>query len=81
MEETIKNCAEKVPVDERISLVIGEGKINYVPHNGIYHPKKPSQMRVVFDCSAMYKGTSLNKNLLPGPDMTNSLTSVLGRFR
>ena len=81
MEETIKNCAEEVPLEERINSAIGEGKINYVPHHGIYHPKKPSQIRVVFDCSATYKGTSLNKSLLSGPDMTNSLTGVLCRFR
>ena len=40
MEETIKNCAEEVPLEERINSAIGEGKINYVPHHGIYHPKK-----------------------------------------
>ena len=81
MEKTIKNCAVEVPLEERINSAIGEGKINYVPHHGIYHPKKLTQIRVVFDCSAMYKGTSINKNLLSGPDMTNSLTGVLRRFR
>ena len=81
MEETIKNCAEEVPLEERINSAIGEGKINYVPHHGIYHPKKLSQIRVVFDCSATFKGTSLNKSLLSGPDMTNSLTGVLCHFR
>ena len=40
MEETIKNCAEEVPLEERINSVIGEGKINYVPHHGIFHAKK-----------------------------------------
>ena len=81
MEETIKNCAEEGPLEERNNSAIREGKINYVPHHGIYHPKNASQIRVVFDCSATYKGTPLNKNLLSGPDMTNSLTGVLRRFR
>ena len=80
MEETIKNCAEDVPLEERINSAIGKGKINYVPHHGIYHPKKASQIRVFFDCSATCKGTSLNKNLLSRPDMTNSLTGVPCRF-
>lgn len=53
----------------------------YLPSFGVYHPKKPSQMRVVFDSSALYKGVSLNKVLLTGPDLNNSLLGVLMRFR
>lgn len=29
----------------------------YIPHHGIYHPKKPEKLRVVFDCSAKHRGT------------------------
>ncbi|XP_054872902.1 uncharacterized protein LOC111584426 [Amphiprion ocellaris] len=53
----------------------------YIPHHGIYHPKKPEKLRVVFDCSAKHKGTSLNEHLLSGPDMINNLTGILVRFR
>ena len=53
----------------------------YVPHHGVYHPKKPDKIRVVFDCSAPFKGETLNKHLLTGPDLTNNLFSVLCRFR
>lgn len=53
----------------------------YIPHHGIYHPQKPDKLRVVFDCSAKYCGTSLNEHLLPGPDMINNLTGILIRFR
>jgi len=53
----------------------------YIPHHGVFHPKKPDKIRVVFDCSAEWKGTSLNKQLLSGPDLTNLLIGVLIRFR
>ncbi|XP_061166266.1 uncharacterized protein LOC133175165 [Saccostrea echinata] len=53
----------------------------YLPVFGIYHPKKPGQIRCVFDSSATFKGVSLNSVLLSGPDLTNSLIGVLMRFR
>ena len=57
------------------------GKIWYLPHFGVYHPRKPDQIRVVFDSSAEFQGVSLNKELLSGPDLMNSLSGVLIRFR
>ena len=56
-------------------------KIWYILHHGVYHPKKPNKIRVVFDCSAEFKGETLNKHLLQGPDLTNNLVGVLFRFR
>ncbi|KAK0152254.1 hypothetical protein N1851_006383 [Merluccius polli] len=53
----------------------------FIPHHGIYHPKKPGKLRVVFDCSAKFHGISLNDTLLTGPDLINSLVGVLCRFR
>ncbi|KAK3727738.1 hypothetical protein QZH41_005197 [Actinostola sp. cb2023] len=53
----------------------------YIPHHGVYHPKKTDKIRVVFDCSAEFAGQSLNRHLLQGPDLTNSLVGVLCRFR
>ena len=32
----------------------------YIPHHGVYDPSKPRNIRVVFDCSAQFAGTSLN---------------------
>ncbi|KAI3351066.1 hypothetical protein L3Q82_005633 [Scortum barcoo] len=58
-----------------------EGERWYIPHHGVRHAKKPDKLRVVFDCSARYKGTSLNDHLLSGPDMLNNLCGVLIRFR
>ena len=53
----------------------------YLPHHAVFHPQKPDKVRVVFDCSAKFQGTSLNDQLLQGPDLTNTLVGVLTRFR
>ncbi|KAM4591910.1 uncharacterized protein PAE49_019480 [Odontesthes bonariensis] len=53
----------------------------YLPTFGVYHPRKPDQIRVVFDSSAKHLGVSLNDVLLTGPDLNNSLLGVLMRFR
>ena len=58
-----------------------DGENWYLPHHGVYHPKKPKKIRVVFDCSAKFKGSSLNDHLLTGPELTNELIGVLMRFR
>ena len=44
-------------------------------------PHKPSKLRVVPECSAELNGRSINKKLLPGPDMSNKLVGVLTKFR
>ena len=28
----------------------------YIPHHGVYYPKKPPKIRVVFDCAIEFKG-------------------------
>ncbi|XP_058881751.1 uncharacterized protein LOC131737334 [Acipenser ruthenus] len=53
----------------------------YLPTFGVYHPRKPGQIRVVFDSSAQHLGVSLNDVLLTGPNLNNSLLGVLLRFR
>ncbi|XP_022089375.1 uncharacterized protein LOC110978578 [Acanthaster planci] len=45
MEDVISNCAERVSLDQ---LDVEEGRVNYVPHTGVCHPKKPDKIRVVF---------------------------------
>ena len=35
----------------------------------------------MFDCAARFGNTSLNENVLQGPDLTNNLVGVLLRFR
>ena len=61
-----KGHAERVPPDE---LSLNNGGIWYIPHHGVYHPQKQDKIRVVFDASAEFKGKSLNRYLLQGPDL------------
>ncbi|XP_024118967.1 uncharacterized protein LOC112140289 [Oryzias melastigma] len=53
----------------------------FLPTFGVYHSKKPNQIRVVFDSSSQYQGICLNDVLLTGPDLNNTLIGVLLRFR
>ena len=76
MEDLLqKGYAKEAPVYETT------GKTWYLPHHAVFHPAKPGKVRVVFDCSAKYRGSSLNDQLLQGPDFTSSLIGVLTRFR
>ena len=52
----------------------------YFPHHTVYHPSKPGKICVVYVCSAESEGKSTNKELLPGPDLTNQIVSILIRF-
>lgn len=47
----------------------------YIPHHGVYHPRK-NTLRVVFDCRATFKVRSLNNELLH-----SSLLGVLTSFQ
>ena len=65
-----KGYAEKIPNEQ---LRPDNTPIWYLPHHPVVHPAKPDKVRVVFDCAATYKSTSLNHQLLQGPDQTNQL--------
>lgn len=66
--------------EEVTHLCARSGEVWYIPHFAVKHPKK-DKLRVVFDCSAMFKNTSINDHLLQGPDLMNSLIGILCRFR
>ncbi|XP_062540958.1 uncharacterized protein LOC134208999 [Armigeres subalbatus] len=53
----------------------------YLPLGVVVNPKKPEKVRVVWDAAATVKGVSLNSVLLKGPDLLQSLPTVLCRFR
>ena len=52
----------------------------YLPHYAVTNPNKPGKVCIVFDAAASYKGTSLNDQLVTGPDLQNSLVGVIMRF-
>ena len=53
----------------------------YLPYHAVWHPRKPSEPKVVFDCASKSAGVSLNDQLLQGPENTSSLIGVILRFR
>ena len=56
MKEVIANWAQTIPDAE---LNLNDGNVNYMPHTGVYHLKKPGKIHVVFDCSAEFEGVSI----------------------
>ena len=68
--------ARRVPPEE---LHVKDRPLWYLPHH--YVLNKPGKTGVVFDCAAKYRGTSLNDQLLTGPNLTSSILNVLTRFR
>ncbi len=53
----------------------------YLPHFGVTNPHKLGKLRIVFNAAATYAGSSLNGNLMSGPDLLNNLFGILQRFR
>lgn len=57
-----------------------DDRVKYIPHYGVYHPKK-KKICIVFKCTATYRGVSLNDQLLQRPNLATTLVSVLTKFR
>ena len=72
-----EGIAKKLTAEEA-SVV--SNKTNYLPHHGVLNPHKPGRVTVVFDASTKFQNSSLNRNLLAGPDLLNNLVSILIKF-
>jgi hypothetical protein len=70
--------ASKIVADDDLRKL---NPIWFLPHHAVYHPRKPNEPRIVFDCASECNGKSLNNELLQSPDNTRSLFGVILRFR
>ncbi|XP_028415653.1 uncharacterized protein LOC114539014 [Dendronephthya gigantea] len=78
MNEYQEEGAARVVPEEELSKL---QPLWYLPHHAVWHPRKPGEPRVVFDCASKTEGTSLNDELLRGPENTSTLIGVMLRFR
>ena len=53
----------------------------YLPHHPVLNPNKPNKVRRVLNGAALFRGHSLNKALLTGPDLLQNLLKSIIRFR
>lgn len=72
-----EGSSRQVPDKEVSSLE----PIWYLPHHAVWHPRKPEEPGVVFDCACKSEGVSLNSQFLQGPENSSSLLGVILRFR
>ena len=73
-----RGYARKLTPDE---LNTPEKREWFLPHHAVTNANKPGKIRVVFDAAASFKGTSLNNQLLTGPDLLQNIPGILMRFR
>ena len=79
MEDILsKGYAHKVSPDQKS---LANGTAWYIPHHGVYQPRKPEKIRVVFDCSATFMRKSLIDMLHKSLNLASWLGGVLLRFR
>ncbi|XP_055585027.1 uncharacterized protein LOC129737887 [Uranotaenia lowii] len=78
-EYVSKKYAHKATPEE-LSLA-DPNRIWYLPLGAVMNPKKPEKIRIIWNAAAEVSGVSLNKNLLKGPDLLTSLSSILFQFR
>ena len=75
----VKGYAHKI-IDAELTETPKEA-VWYLPLNVVVNPRKPGKVRLVWDAAATVNGTSLNTELLKGPDMLVPLLRVINHFR
>ena len=54
MQELVSKCSVK-----NTDVKPDNNKLWYLPQHGLKHPSKPGKVKIVFNCSTNYGGTSL----------------------
>ena len=82
-QETIESCIADgyARILSGVEVHEGSKKRWLLPHHAVSNPNKPGKIRVVFDAAAELNGTSLNQQLLTGPDLLQELSGIIIRFR
>ena len=80
-QKTLDTDIEKGYVKPVIFSSIAPSRVWYLPHHPVTNPNKPGKERRVSNAASVFKGNSLNSNLLTGPDLMNNLVGLLLRFR
>lgn len=73
-----KGYAIKLSTEE---IAVQNQRTWYLPHFGHTSIHKPGKLRIVFDAAAAVDGISLNSELIKGPDLNQSLTTIMYQFR
>ena len=70
-DTTLKENYAKT-INEDLEKVTRSKFLMYLPAHPVINPNKPGKMRRVLNDAAKFHGTSLNKYLLTGPDLSQS---------
>ena len=74
--------AREVSKEEKREWIKNGGKVYYIAHLAAPNPKsKTTPVRICFNASQSYKGHSLNQSWASGPNMLNSMNSIMLRWR
>ena len=80
-QKTLDSDIEKGYVKPVIFSIIAPRRVWYLPHHPVTNPYKPGKVRRVSNAASVFKGNSLNSNLLTGLDLINNLVGLLLQFR
>ena len=73
-----RGAAEKL-TNEQVEQY--DGPVYYICHHEVMKENSTTNVRIVFNSSAKFKGSCINDYWAKGPDLMNNLLGILLRFR